>query len=117
MLANFDMASNQFLKGSFQSRASALSVRLDAPFNPHVPSTGLMELVASPWPTIVQNSVFDDTDEEHDTDDDGVGWIYFFHVQDGCQSKTCLEMRIRCSKGMWMLLLIRLLLPEINLRR
>jgi hypothetical protein len=60
---------NQFLKDLFRSRASALGVRLDAPFNPHVTSTGLMELVTSPWPTIVQNSGFD---EEDDGDDDGI---------------------------------------------
>jgi hypothetical protein len=63
----------QFLKGLFRSRASALGVRLDTPFNPHVTSTGFMELVTSPWPTIVQNSGFDDTNEEDDGDDDEVG--------------------------------------------
>jgi len=63
----------QFLKGLFRSRASALGVRLDAPFNPHVTGTGSMELVTSSWLTIVQDSGFDDTNEEDDGDDDGVG--------------------------------------------
>ncbi|KIM81171.1 hypothetical protein PILCRDRAFT_821610, partial [Piloderma croceum F 1598] len=62
----------QFLKGLLRSRASALGVRLDAPFNPHVTSTRLMELVTLLWPTIVQDSGFDDTNEE-DGDDDGIG--------------------------------------------
>jgi hypothetical protein len=63
----------QFLKGLFRSRASALGVRLDAPFNPHVASTELMEPVTSSWPIIVQKSGLDDKDEEDDGDDHGIG--------------------------------------------
>jgi casein kinase I family protein HRR25 len=32
-----------------------------------------MKLVTSSWPTIVQNAGFDDTNEEDDGDDDGIG--------------------------------------------
>ena len=108
----------QFLKGLFRSRASALGVQLDAPFNPHVTSTGFMELVTSPWPTIVQNSGFDDTNKttEMTTKWDLTGMDIFLSgcFKAGCQSKTYLGMRIRWSKGRWMLLLIHLLLPKIS---
>ena len=63
----------QFLKDLFRSRASALGVPLDASFNLHVAGIELMEPVTSPWPAIVGNSGFDDTNEDDDEDDDGIG--------------------------------------------
>jgi hypothetical protein len=65
----------QFLKGIFRSRACAIGVRLDEPFNNHSAGMGSMgdELVTPSWPPVEQFSEFNDTSEEEEDDDGGVG--------------------------------------------
>ncbi|KIM74256.1 hypothetical protein PILCRDRAFT_80244 [Piloderma croceum F 1598] len=65
----------QLLKGIFRSRACAIGVQLDEPFNNH--STGMEsigdELVAPSWPLVEQFTGFNDAGEEEEDDDCGVG--------------------------------------------
>jgi hypothetical protein len=65
----------QFLKGIFRSRACAIGVQLDEPFNNHSAGVGSMgdELVAPSWPPVEQFTKFYDASEEEEDDDGEVG--------------------------------------------